>query len=43
MGIDDSAALAFVDSHPVPYDFVRTASDLELKMWIREEYRKECK
>lgn len=40
MGIDDSAALAFVDSHPIPYDFARAASDLEIKMWIREEYKR---
>lgn len=43
MGIDDSAALAFVDSHPMPYDFVRVASDLEIKMWIRNEYKRNGK
>ncbi|WP_276132062.1 hypothetical protein [Polluticoccus soli] len=43
MGIDDNSALAFVDSHPIPYDFVRAASDLEIKMWIRNEYRNASK
>lgn len=34
----DSLAL-FMNSHPMPYDFARTASDLELKVWIREQFK----
>lgn len=30
---------AFMNAHPLPYDFARVASDLELKMWIREQYK----
>ncbi len=30
---------AFMNAHPLPVDFARVASDLELKMWIREQYR----
>ena len=29
----------FMNSYPMPYDFARTASDLELKMWIRTNYK----
>lgn len=29
----------FMNANPMPYDYVRTATDLELKMWIREQYR----
>ena len=34
----DSAA-SFMNATPMPYDFSRTATDLELKMWIRYNYR----
>ncbi len=30
----------FMYACPMPYTFARTASDLELKMWIRDSYRK---
>jgi hypothetical protein len=26
-------------AYPMAYDFARTATDLELKMWIRDNYR----
>ena len=29
----------FMYAYPMPYDFARTATDLELKMWIRDSYR----
>ena len=29
----------FMNLYPIPYDYVRTASDLELKMWIRTNFR----
>lgn len=35
---DDSLA-AFMNQFPMPEDFARTASDLELKMWIKYNYR----
>jgi hypothetical protein len=29
----------FMYAYPMPYDFARTATDLELKMWIRNNYK----
>jgi len=29
----------FMNAYPMPYDYARTATDLELKMWIRSNYR----
>jgi len=29
----------FMYAYPMPYDFARTASDLEIKMWIRTSYK----
>jgi len=29
----------FMNSHPMPYDFARGASELEIKVWIREQFR----
>jgi hypothetical protein len=29
----------FMYAYPMPYDFARTATDLEIKMWIRNNYR----
>jgi predicted PP-loop superfamily ATPase len=40
-GLTDSAAAAFIVRNPIPLDFVRVASELELKMWVREQYRAE--
>lgn len=34
----DSLAF-FMNANPMPYDYARTASDMELKMWIRYHYR----
>jgi hypothetical protein len=42
-GLNDSAANAFIVRHPIPDDFVRAASELELKMWVREQWRAELK
>lgn len=33
----------FMYSYPMPYQFARTATDLELKMWIRTNYREYLK
>lgn len=30
----------FMYAYPMPYNFARLASDLEIKMWIRDSYRK---
>lgn len=35
---DDSLAI-FMRTYPMPYAFARAASDLEIKMWIRHNYR----
>lgn len=34
----DSIAL-FIEQNPIPYDFVRSAKDIELKMWVRQRYK----
>ncbi len=36
---EDSAGL-FVNAYPVPHDYIRAATDLELGTWVRENYRK---
>ena len=33
----------FMYAYPMPYDFCRTATDLELKMWIRSSYKEWAK
>ncbi|MES2704534.1 MAG: hypothetical protein V4649_17980 [Bacteroidota bacterium] len=38
-GLTDSAAANFIVRHPIPYDFARAATDLELKSWILYEYK----
>lgn len=30
---------AFINTYPMPVDYARTASDLEIKMWIKYNYR----
>jgi len=35
---DDSLGY-FMNAYPMPYDFARTASELEMKMWIRSNYK----
>ena len=29
----------FMYAYPMPYDFARTATDIEIKIWIRENYK----
>jgi hypothetical protein len=38
-GLTNDSLLLFMKTFPVAYDFSRTASDLELKMWIRYNYK----
>lgn len=38
-GLTGDTIAFFMNAYPMPYDFARTASDLELKIWIREQYR----
>ena len=38
-GLDDDSLAHFMNATPMPYDFARTASDLELKMWIRSRFK----
>lgn len=37
-GLTGDAAGIFIDHFPMPYEFARTASDLELQMWVRNNY-----
>lgn len=38
-GLKGDTLAYFINANPMPYDYARVASDLELKMWIRERYR----
>lgn len=38
-GFTGDTLVTFMNAHPMPYDYARTASDLEIKMWIRYNYR----
>ena len=38
-GLSGDTLAAFINAHPMPYDYARTATDLEVKMWIRYNYR----
>ncbi len=38
-GLAGDTASLFMAQNPMPYDYARTASDLEVKMWIRTQYR----
>lgn len=38
-GLTGDTLSYFMNINPMPYDFARAASDLELKMWIREKYK----
>ena len=38
-GITGDSIGHFMYAYPMPYDFARTASDLEIKMWIRSNYK----
>lgn len=38
---DKDSIAAFMIKYPMPYDFARAATDLELKAWIRDKYKEE--
>jgi carboxypeptidase-like protein len=37
------SVFVFINSYPMEYNFARTATDLELKMWIRNNYKEYIK
>lgn len=38
-GLQGDTLAAFINAHPMPADYARTATDLEIKMWIKYNYR----
>ncbi len=42
-GLNDSEAWSFIRRHPIPNDFLRDASELELKQRIRDLYRQDLR
>jgi len=38
-GLKGDTLAYFMNTNPMPYDYARVASELELKMWIRDHYR----
>lgn len=38
-GLGGDTLAAFISAYPMPVDYARTATDLEIKMWIRYNYR----
>lgn len=38
-GLQGDTLAAFINAHPMPSDYARTATDLEIKMWIKYNYR----
>lgn len=38
-GLKGDTLAYFMNAYPMPYDYARVASELELKMWIREQYK----
>lgn len=38
-GLQGDTLAFFMNAYPLPYDFARAASDLEIKIWIRENYK----
>ncbi len=42
-GLKGDAATEFMNAHPMDYPFARAASDLELKMWIRNSFKEYTK
>ena len=38
-GLTGDSLGSFMNANPMPYDYARTATDLELKMWIRYNYK----
>lgn len=37
--LNEEEAQQFMMEYPMPYDYARTASELEIKMWIRNNYK----
>ncbi len=42
-GFTGDTMVVFMNSYPMDYDFARAATDLEIKMWIRNNYREYLK
>lgn len=38
-GLTQERLEAFMQAYPIPYDFARAATDLEIRMWIRYNYK----
>lgn len=38
-GLNGDTLAAFINAYPMPYDYARTATELEIKMWIKYNYR----
>ncbi len=38
-GLSGDTLAHFMNENPMPYDFARVASELEMKMWIRDKFR----
>ncbi len=38
-GLQNDSLAAFISAYPMPSDYARTATDLEIKMWIKYNYR----
>ena len=43
IGLDADSAESFIAQNEMPYEFARTASDLEISAWIRELYKNDKK
>lgn len=39
-GLSGDTLAHFMNNYPMPYDYARAATELEVKMWIRHNYRK---
>ncbi len=39
-GLTDDSVGYFMYAYPMPYDYARTATNLEMKAWVRDNYRK---
>ena len=42
-GFTGDTLAVFMNTYPMEYDFARTATDLEIKMWIRNNYKEYLK
>lgn len=38
-GLTGDTLAAFMNAYPMPYDYARAATDIEIKMWIKYNYR----